>query len=242
MLSLNVVGSGNTFASCSYYAPRGTHTVQIAASAVGNCLHGSLGLGAFGGNLEYKGILLIGPGNIIDVTNVGSGCVLGAIDFGSDMGNNFVRVNGYQPKGSITFGTPHVSDDVLIAVTGITGQNYSQQAPVAWVPFVPVISSIVGAISTVSASGRYKRNGKTIHFQMSIFVTANGTGSGGLVATLPANALSDAVTSGRENSTGKMVQGQIQSGTALMRLFDYANNYPATSGTPLVVSGTYETV
>lgn len=58
----------------------------------------------------------------------------------------------------------------------------------AWTPYTPTVTAQSGTITTSSATGRYKQDGKTIIVQLDITITTAGTGSFGLIATLPVTA------------------------------------------------------
>ncbi|MFH1319360.1 MAG: hypothetical protein ABII90_01740 [Bacteroidota bacterium] len=52
----------------------------------------------------------------------------------------------------------------------------------------PVITSGVGTITTVAATGSYTKVGRFVHFSFNIVITTNGTGSSTLLMTLPFTA------------------------------------------------------
>ena len=237
-LPLNITGVGNTFLSCSYYAPRGAYAVNIASTAVGTVLNGSLGISTFGTN--YAGVFLAGSSCIVDVTNLGSGCINGVVDFSASTGKNSVRALGYQASGTFMLGTPHVSDDVLIQVSGISNALYKQDAEIPWTVYTPTVTSSVGALGSATGTGRYQKLGKTVHFRATATITTNGTGSGAINITLPFTAVATASCVGRENFAGKMLQGTIYGGTAVCTVFNYDNTYSAANNYVLLISGTYE--
>ncbi len=81
---------------------------------------------------------------------------------------------------SAALGTP-VSGS-LGSCTGYTVANLSDNA---WTTYTPTVTSQSGTPTTVSATGRYKIQGKTITVQIQVTVTAVGTASGYIQATLP---------------------------------------------------------
>lgn len=123
-------------------------------------------------------------------------------------------------------------------MSGFSGPDLS-----AWSAYTPIVTASAGALTTVSATGRYKTIGKTTFIQTKITITANGTGASVLNVTLPNLAQSNAVLAGRESaSLGKMLQGFIdvaQSATGF-QLLNYDNTYPGGNGFILTVSGSYE--
>jgi hypothetical protein len=115
----------------------------------------------------------------------------------------------------------------------------------AWTTFTPTFSSNTGAITTATATGRYRQFGKTVFFTMTIDITTNGTGGGFINATLP--------TSFRNTGTVQYAFPGIISGgvTAVgitlgggpgntIGIFKYDGTYPGSSGVAVYVSGSYE--
>ncbi len=108
-----------------------------------------------------------------------------------------------------------------------------------WTPYTPSVTAASGTLTTVSATGRYLVIGKVCFVQMVITITNNGTGAGGIVATIPFNNISLAVIAGRERAvTGKMLQGYIDINRAV--IYTYDNTHPGANGHVLVMSGFYE--
>jgi hypothetical protein len=117
--------------------------------------------------------------------------------------------------------------------------------PEPFTTYTPVITAGSGTFTTVSATGRYRRIGKLIFIQITITITTNGTAAGSVIATLPFTALNLSgvthVLAGRALApSGKMLQGQINSGVNFVNIENYDNTYPGADGQTLVVSGFYE--
>jgi hypothetical protein len=235
-LPLNIVSNFNTFASCAFYAPRGSYAVSIASTASSNYLDGAMGLTYYTGNQYYTGVNLAGVGNTLNLT---AGGAITAINFASSQ-YNFVRISGYIDTGGAAYtGTPASTDNVLISIAGSGGGSYS--AP--WISYTPTLSSGTGTLTSASATGSYTKTNKTVTFQIAVTITTNGTGATYVGATLPFQAAAqEYIVAGRNNTTGKMLQGDIIAGATVMRIFDYANVYPAADGQILYVSGTYQSV
>lgn len=106
--------------------------------------------------------------------------------------------------------------------------------------FTPTVTSSGGSITSYTASSAYAVVGKMVFISITITLANNGTGSGYVIATLPFNnAAGNYILSGRENVTeGKQLQGYITSNTC--RIYDYANAYPGTTNSVLMVSGFYQ--
>ena len=113
----------------------------------------------------------------------------------------------------------------------------------AWSTYTPTVSSLSGTISSASASGYYRQDGKTITVTATITVTSNGSGATGLSFSLPAQAGPRFyVGSGREQAVnGKGVSVTISpSGSAATVVASGDNTYPAADGAVIVASVTYE--
>jgi hypothetical protein len=114
----------------------------------------------------------------------------------------------------------------------------------AWKPFTSTLGAQSGALTTATATGRYKKIGaKTVIFSLAISITTNGTAAGYLTASLPfTGGVAAQVVSGRENSsTGKMLQGVLNAGASTLFILNYDNTYPGGNGYSLVLTGIIET-
>lgn len=113
----------------------------------------------------------------------------------------------------------------------------------AWTAYTPIITALSGTFTTVSATGRYLQNGKTVFVSISITITTNGTAAVGVVATLPSitrGGLSY-IMCGRENAiSGKMVQGITAQLTNTIAIVNYDNSYPGGTGANIFLTGIYE--
>lgn len=112
---------------------------------------------------------------------------------------------------------------------------------VAWTSYTPAITAGSGTFTTVSATGKYKQIGKTVHVQMVITITTNGTAATYIVATLPIAQSGTFAYYGRANSVAfKGLAGvTLGSGNILISMYD--GSYPGVNGETLSISGTYET-
>lgn len=109
-----------------------------------------------------------------------------------------------------------------------------------WASYTPSVRALTGTLGSVTSTGSYKIIGSTVHVQMTITVSRNGTGGSGLQVALPVASKSAAVLVGRDSSTGPMVQGMIAPSAAVVSLFTYSNGYPGGDGKIIFISGTYE--
>ena len=89
---------------------------------------------------------------------------------------------------------------------------------------------------------RYTRSDGWCNFSLYIQMTANGTGAGSILVTLPINADNTntytSIASGRETSTGKMLQGYLASATQMSIIF-YDNTYPGSATAGMFLHGRY---
>jgi hypothetical protein len=110
----------------------------------------------------------------------------------------------------------------------------------AWTAYTPNVTSGTGTFTSVAASGRYKQNGKTVHFTVNVTITTNGTAAGSVVVGLPVTAFGNGVFCGRENGlTGFGLSVTIASSTTLL-IQKYDATYLGGNGAILAVSGTYD--
>ena len=73
----------------------------------------------------------------------------------------------------------------------------------AWTAYTPAVQPVSGSFTAASATGAYKQIGKTVFCRIIVTVTTIGTGSGGIIASLPVTALaanSGAIWGGRESA------------------------------------------
>jgi hypothetical protein len=132
--------------------------------------------------------------------------------------------------------------------SGTPGSWVEEDVPigVAWSAYTPVVAAGSGALTTVSASGRYLQIGKTVQLALEVLVTANGTGGSFILASLPPGISGSAalphgqqIIAGREILiTGKMLQALIVGPNA--EILNYDNSYPAANGYCLAVTGSFE--
>jgi hypothetical protein len=116
----------------------------------------------------------------------------------------------------------------------------------AWSTFAPTITCVSGSVAggTYPAQlGRYKTIGKTVFISIDVMAPA-GSCSGGVatIAGLPVTAGSNIyMLVGRDESTGKMVQGRIATAATAITVSNYDGaTSPAGAGL-IMLSGVYET-
>jgi hypothetical protein len=112
---------------------------------------------------------------------------------------------------------------------------------VGYLTYTPTVTASGGTLTTVSASSAYTKIGRTIHWNFTITITTNGTGSGNLRITLPVAATGVACGAGREiTSTGHSFLVQLDSVNSRADLFKYDNSYIGGDGRVYYGSLTYE--
>ena len=112
----------------------------------------------------------------------------------------------------------------------------------AWTQTTGIVSATHGEIAMATGYLRYNKIGRTVFISLVVPVIANGTGSGALQVALPFKAGPGTyVLNGRETSAGKVLAGSIAPNTNILAIMYYDGSYPATNGSYLTLSGTYET-
>jgi hypothetical protein len=110
----------------------------------------------------------------------------------------------------------------------------------AWTATSPAVSSTAGTITSASAVLRYVVQGRVCTFNVLITMTNNGTGSGTLTVALPVQAVTVTSFSGRNPTSGKMLQGAVSAGTSTLNIRNYDGTYPVATGETPFMSGSYE--
>jgi hypothetical protein len=148
--------------------------------------------------------------------------------------NAYGRPIGAQPQ-IIDLSDASTISSMQTTVNGITS---------AWTAYTPTLACSTGSLTTASAIGRYKQNGKTVLINIIITITTNGSCAGWIVASLPVAGNQESVLAGRDDGvTGGMLQGIIgNQNTDLSHflIFFYNEGYPGANGAKLVLTGVYE--
>jgi hypothetical protein len=135
--------------------------------------------------------------------------------------------------------------DYFIHTNGIGSvsvQRLKETEGTAWASHNPSVASSSGSLGTHAASCRYQQRGRTVELTLSVAITTNGSASGYITATLPFTSKSDGsfVLAGRENTSGKALQGYIAANSNVVQIFAYDNSYPGGDGNVLVLSGVFQ--
>lgn len=94
-------------------------------------------------------------------------------------------------------------------------------------------------------TGKYKKVGRQVHFQITGSVATNGTGSGAIIVdNFPVASGPEIFTYvGRETAlNGKSLLGYMNPGTPTILITNYDASYPGTNGMAFAMNGTYESV
>jgi len=137
----------------------------------------------------------------------------------------------------------------ISVIPGSTGGSTSNGGTVtnylgnAWTPYTPVVTPNTGAFTTVSATGRYQRIGRTVFVQIAVTITTNGTAAGYVNVTLPLATAAAGYMGGVDSgASGKALSGTMFAASAtnvVVRFYD--STYPGSSGAVLLLEGVYET-
>jgi hypothetical protein len=117
----------------------------------------------------------------------------------------------------------------------------------AWTSYTPTVTSQTNSPPTsVSATGLYKTIGKTVHVQVQIVITTNGTASGNIYFTLPVNIASSGFYYGiarEEAGVASNSQGYVRfasDDTTKAGILSMTSTYMGGSGAVIRASGTYQ--
>lgn len=114
----------------------------------------------------------------------------------------------------------------------------------SWTAYTPTLTCGSGTLTTASATGAFKQDGKTVTFRAVANITTNGTCAGRLDLTLPVAASAGLGTqplSGFSDTTGAVLSAAIVSSSPTkVSIFSATATYPGGSATSSVAGGTYE--
>jgi len=134
--------------------------------------------------------------------------------------------------------------DYTIANAAITSPYYSYEASPVGYPgtfaYTPTVTSEGGTFTTTVPAGKFRVIGNTCFLSLKIGVTTVGTATGGMDITVPitADAANYYAFTGFNNGVGKALAGEVNT-TSLIRIKQYDNTQPATTGGQVAVHGMY---
>lgn len=166
----NILGKDNTFIGCAGAATTGGQVISGDRNVFQGCLLQSVVVQATADGTCFDNCQLIvaftDNGTHTRVINPSDTGIIGAFD------------NSATSLRNKTINTAS-GNSVLVDSIDVS---------TAWTSYTPTLTAQTGAITTSSATGRYKRIGKTVFAEMDVILTAPGTGSGYLNVSLPVTA------------------------------------------------------
>lgn len=181
---------------------------------------------------DQNGIRVAGTGNTLRFGNL----TINNYDQGA---TNFPAVE------ALTGNTIVITPKPTIGSGGGGGGSYDGAGTIEvddWRTFTPSVTAQTGTITTLGAlAGKYKIVNNTVHMEVSIVITTNGTAAGAIRLALPFGvAASDATGSGREVAVGgKTLSVTIAGAAATAEILNYDNSYPGSAGAKFNVSAVY---
>jgi hypothetical protein len=199
----------------------------------------------------------------INIRNNGASFVKGLV-IGNDAIAGADGVNGVAP--AIEMATGHTIDWyagagsrawALYAAPGVNGDfnfvssgsgalvvpKIKETVGTPWTSYKPAVTAISGKFGSVSAAGRYREEGKTVHFTAKITVTRNGTAAKGIKMTLPMSVgggLDFSFSCDERAIEGVMCRASVASEADTVQIVRFDGAYLGSDGASIVVSGTFE--
>jgi hypothetical protein len=138
--------------------------------------------------------------------------VISTTPLGSNVLTDAVKV---QPSGGVSIGAAAIAVDPGVGSLNLTGTvNGVTLDNNAWSIYTPTLTAGSGTLTSAVATGQYKRFGKTVHLNVAIIITTNGTGAVSLNVTLPFPAAISSVVPAKEvATTAKAGMGLIAAGS-----------------------------
>lgn len=215
---------GSIFSSMIFFAADSTTTYRWP---LGITFGTPLALWPFNANSTLIGSVAPSTGSRV----ARYGVDFSGVNFGS--GCSFKSNSFCVPQAGVASGILQADESGTVSTAASNG---------AWTSYTPTLSCGSGALTRASASGHYWQIGKTVSFEVTAVIVANGTCATSLSFTLPAPATAThhSVAAGRNYTSGKMLQGMILAGSSTTEALNYDNTYPGADGYAVVLSGTYE--
>lgn len=111
-----------------------------------------------------------------------------------------------------------------------------------WTAYTPTLAAGSGAFTSASAAGKYRQVGKTVHVQIVVSITTNGTAAGSINTSLPVTPNGWATLNGKEGTVNGKSCGGTANSTTDIQILNYDQTYPGVNGATLIVTGVYESV
>lgn len=198
------------------------------------------------GTTKIDGTGSASPALTVKSTSVGPGAVLQLQGDGATTPNKIIRAHGGQLEivnSANTAVIAYMGDTGNLTTADLTLNTDASQSALsgAWTIAAAAVSAASGTWSG-TGSVHYKKIGRTVFIDILITAITNTSGSGQINVTLPFATVGGPLTMlyGRDNGTGKMVQGFCGGVSTAMGITNYDNTFPSGNG-GIYLSGVYET-
>lgn len=141
--------------------------------------------------------------------------------------------------GNVVIGTANKGIDFSANThaAGMTSELLNDYEEGTW---TPTVSSSVGTITSVTATGKYTKIGRQVTIEISLSVTNNGTGSDSIrIGGLPYTAESTAYAGSGFNTSSGETSAVGFAATNTLVVYKYNATYPVTTGQGLAIVVTY---
>lgn len=244
-VSIDNVTAGRAMSSLSGSFGTGTPAYSIGGTQVGiTNTSANAYLSIYGGVGSTNGGFLLGGNNAENFANLfwsnGSNFMqIATTPVSSKVQFNIAGVvvgdittNGFAPasgKGIDFSANTHAA--------GMTSELLNDYEEGTW---TPTVASSVGAITSVTATGKYTKIGRQVTIEISLSVTDNGTGSDSVrIGGLPYAAESTAYTGSGFNTSSGEASAVGFAATSTLVVYKYNATYPVTTGQGLAIVVTY---
>lgn len=140
---------------------------------------------------------------------------------------------GYDFSGAVTESNNLSATFGLINASALGG---------GWTTYTPTVTFSSGTATTLTATGAYRKVGKTVEWRANVNITAVGTAAGSARVSLPF-AVSDVTSfNGTEVvNSGAAIPGSALGGQSIVNFKRYDGATPAANNNYLSLNGTYQT-
>lgn len=158
---------------------------------------------------------------------------------GADGADGAAGATGPAGPGLATGGT---TGQILVKASGTDYDTaWVDRDPGAWTPYTPTVTPGSGAFTSVSATGRWEKSGKTVRGSVKVTITTNGTAAAYIIVTPPIAVRDNCSYLGRETAVnGNFFYANAQSGSSFI-LLTPSSTYPGGDGYVLEFTFMYET-
>lgn len=108
--------------------------------------------------------------------------------------------------------------------------------------YTPTVTAATGAITAYTASGRYRKLGTRVFFDITFTITTNGTGAGSISVSLPFQTARGMSFSGCNVSTAAPLGVVAYALSTSVAVVKADGTYPGVTGRSYAISGSYDTV